>query len=113
MPNFSEMAHWWRVARSFPPWREAFWCGLLHDTVEDGYLTRVLLRWPALNAVTRRDGEVYADFIRRAGGHPVGKAVKLADLRDNLSRGGGAKPSLAKRYRRALATLSPHTPPTL
>lgn len=80
--------------------------GLLHDAVEDGYLPRALLRvWPGLDAITRRPGEVYADYIDRVARHPVARKVKLCDLRHNLSRGGGPHDSLRCRYERALARL--------
>lgn len=107
MMTFAEVRHWWRVARSFAPWKQAFWVGLLHDTVEDGYLPKALLRWPALDAVTRRDGETYRDFIARAYEHPVGRAVKLADLCDNLRHNGGPPDAeLRKRYLDAVAYLT-------
>lgn len=81
--------------------------GLLHDAVEDGYLPSILLRWwPALDAITRRDAEIYADYIERVAAHPAARRVKVCDLRHNLTRGGGPKASLAKRYRRALSRLS-------
>lgn len=107
MPTLSEIGHWRRVAWSFPPWSQAFWVGLLHDTVEDGYLPRWLLRWPALDAVTRRDGETYSDFIERAYRHPVGAKVKLADVCDNLRRNGGPpREELRLRYLDALDRLT-------
>ena len=39
-------------------------------------------------SVTKREGESYADFVRRAGENPLGREVKIADLIDNsnLSR---------------------------
>jgi (p)ppGpp synthase/HD superfamily hydrolase len=42
----------------------------------------------ALNSVTKRDGEDYETFVRRASTNPIGRRVKLADLQDNcdLSR---------------------------
>ena len=38
----------------------------------------------ALRSVTKVDGEDYMDFVRRAAANPVGRTVKMADLRDNL-----------------------------
>jgi (p)ppGpp synthase/HD superfamily hydrolase len=70
---------------------------VLHDVVEDcpeWTLTR-LREQPfsgavcdALDALTRRPGEDYWDFIDRCGDDPVALVVKLADLKDNqdLSR---------------------------
>lgn len=107
MPTLSELGHWWRVAWYFPPWCEAFWVGLLHDAVEDGYAPEWLLRWPALNAVTRCEGETYHDFIARAKRHPVGREVKLADLFDNLRRGmKSPRPELRLRYINAVEYLT-------
>ena len=87
IPRRSELAHWWRVASSFPPWDQAFWLSLMHDTVEDGYLTpRILRGWPGLDAITHREGEGYWPYVRRAARHPVARRVKLADARDNWNR---------------------------
>ena len=42
----------------------------------------------ALQSVTKRDGEDYETFVRRAATNAIGRGVKLADLHDNsdLSR---------------------------
>ena len=69
---------------------------VLHDIVEDcgwsldriraeGFSERVI---GAIEAVTRRPGEDYDDFVMRTAAHPIGRFVKLADLEDNsnLSR---------------------------
>ena len=47
------------------------------DAITDGVLS-----------VTRREGEDYADFVRRAGENTLGREVKISDLIDNsnLSR---------------------------
>ena len=37
----------------------------------------------ALDSVTKREGEEYEDFARRAAADPIGRPVKLADLEDN------------------------------
>ncbi|MCS4181634.1 (p)ppGpp synthase/HD superfamily hydrolase [Salinibacter ruber] len=71
---------------------EARMAGVLHDLVEDtehtfgdleemGYPDEVI---EALRHVTKRDGESYADFAKRAGRHPVARQVKTADLEDNM-----------------------------
>ena len=93
--------------------------GVLHDVLEDTAVTvRGLAREgvpdlaiEAVVAVTRRDGETYADLIARAAAHPLGRLVKLADNADNslewrlalLPPGRAA--SLRKRYARARQTL--------
>jgi (p)ppGpp synthase/HD superfamily hydrolase len=72
--------------------REEMVVAVLHDVLEDtpitsnqlkemGFSERVL---EALDSVTKKAGETYEDFIRRAALHPVGKKIKLADLRDNM-----------------------------
>lgn len=67
--------------------------GVLHDVVEDnenwtierlresGFSEAVI---SAVDAVTRREGESYNAFIDRARLEPIGRVVKLADLRDNM-----------------------------
>lgn len=100
---------------------------ILHDVVEDceigldsieelfGRAVR-----DGVDAVTRREHprsvltdtrtkEIYRVFILRAGRHPMGREVKIADIRDNLSRLDGLKPDeadfLRNRYTNALALL--------
>jgi len=71
--------------------------GVLHDVCEDcpgwtlerlgaeGFSDRVIA---ALDSVTKRPGEDYETFVRRAAANPIGRRVRLADLEDNcdLSR---------------------------
>jgi len=65
---------------------------VLHDVLEDTAITVEFLRergyseevLNALDALTRRAGESYADFIERAAGNPLARRVKLADLADNM-----------------------------
>jgi (p)ppGpp synthase/HD superfamily hydrolase len=85
-----------RVMLSLPSNDERI-VAVLHDVCEDcpgwtferlraeGFSERILT---ALNSVTKRDGEAYEDFVRRAADNPIGRAVKLADMEDNcdLSR---------------------------
>ncbi len=65
---------------------------VLHDVVEDtditlealavaGYPANVL---QALDAISRRRGESYEDYIERVVRNELARRVKLADLRDNL-----------------------------
>jgi (p)ppGpp synthase/HD superfamily hydrolase len=72
---------------------EAKIVAVFHDVIEDcegwgfgrlqaeGFTTEIM---EALRAVTKVEGETYEDFVRRAAANPFGRAVKLADLRDNL-----------------------------
>ena len=66
-------------------------CAVLHDVIEDtpwtldglraqGYGENIL---SALDALTRREGESYAQFIQRLLTNPLACQVKLADLADN------------------------------
>jgi hypothetical protein len=66
---------------------------ILHDVVEKnprwslnrlasaGFKPAVI---EAVDAMTRRAGESYEDFVLRAGSNPTSRAVKLADLKDNI-----------------------------
>jgi (p)ppGpp synthase/HD superfamily hydrolase len=66
---------------------------VLHDVIEDcrewtperleaeGFHPVAL---SALDSVTRRKGEAYEAFIRRAFDNPIGRMVKIADLEDNM-----------------------------
>lgn len=91
---------------------------LLHDVVEDSDWTLDDLRArgltpvqaDALDAVTRRNDEDYDAFIRRAGANPLGRAVKILDLRDNSDLSRIATPdendqARVEKYRRALQVL--------
>ena len=67
-------------------------CGVLHDVIEDTEVTMDDLRnegfgeevLSVLDAVTKRDGESYEDFIDRILSNPIACRVKLADLSDNM-----------------------------
>ena len=64
---------------------------VLHDTVEDTWVTLKVLRSMELSdavvagvdAMTHRKGESYVDYIRRCAQNPIALVVKLADLDDN------------------------------
>jgi (p)ppGpp synthase/HD superfamily hydrolase len=65
---------------------------ILHDVVEDTPWTLDQLRqegFPeevleAVDCVTRRSTETYAEFVERARYNPVARKVKVADLEDNM-----------------------------
>ena len=65
---------------------------LLHDTIEDGGITPDYLLMQgfshdivdAVISVTRNKGEDYVDFIQRCRINPIGRRVKIADLKDNM-----------------------------
>jgi (p)ppGpp synthase/HD superfamily hydrolase len=65
---------------------------VLHDVIEDtphtlndlrrmGFSEDVLA---ALDSVTKRQGEEYEAFVERAAANPIGRKVKIADLKDNM-----------------------------
>ena len=87
----------------------------LHDVVEDSDWTLDDLRREGfsetvvgiVDALTRREGEDYFAFARRAASTPLGREVKRADLLDNMDIRRIADPTgkdweRLKRYRAAL-----------
>lgn len=98
---------------------EAQIVAILHDVVEDtdvspddlrelGFNESVL---HSLDAVTKRPGETYADFILRCkGAGSVAVAVKLADIDDNMEDQSALDPDegefLKQRYTKAREILN-------
>jgi (p)ppGpp synthase/HD superfamily hydrolase len=99
---------------------------VLHDVCEDcpgwtfdrlraeGFSDQVVA---ALDSVTKRDGETYEDFVRRAAANAVGRAVKLADLQDNCDLSRISKPSerdfqRIEKYRKAIDLIGGLASPT-
>lgn len=66
-------------------------CGVLHDTVENTYITFEILRQEGfseevievIDYLTRREEECYEEFIERLLANLTACKVKLADLSDN------------------------------
>lgn len=98
---------------------EARIVAVLHDVVEDSEWTFDGLRaegfteeiLAALDSVTKREGESYDEFVRRAAANPIGRQVKLADLADNMDLSRIAEPSgrdheRIEKYRRAVVLLN-------
>lgn len=90
---------------------------LLHDAVEDcgaslaDIAALVSDRCAAtVDGVTRRPGEAYMDFIRRAAMNPDSWIVKKHDLLDNLSTLPPSKVDQSIRYVQALDILVHHDP---
>ncbi len=91
---------------------------VMHDLIEDtetslddlreyGFSTGII---EAIDSVTRRDGEGYEEFIDRAGLHPMGADIKLADLQDNMDMSrigfiGDRDINRLKKYHRAMARI--------
>lgn len=88
---------------------------VLHDIVED---TQIELHYifeefgdevgQAIEAISREDGELYFDYIKRCKKNKIAKVVKLADLGHNIDRCAD-KPdkyaSLHKRYVKSVTML--------
>jgi (p)ppGpp synthase/HD superfamily hydrolase len=87
----------------------------LHDVVEDSDVTLKTLRAAgfseeivgAVDALTRREGESYKQYLRRCAENESGIIVKVADIQDHLDSRGGfeGRSALMKRYRKALEYL--------
>ncbi len=92
---------------------------VLHDLVEDcdewsferllaeGFSGEII---EALKSVTKREGESYEDFVRRACENPIGRRVKLSDLRDNSDLSRISNPTAKDherlaRYQKAIAAI--------
>ena len=92
---------------------------VLHDVCEDcpgwtfdrlrdeGFSDEIIA---ALDAVTKREGEEYEDFVRRAAANPIGRNVKLADLADNCDLSRIAEPTEVdyqriEKYQRAIKLI--------
>ena len=87
--------------------------GILHDVVEknsqwslnrlarEGFKPTII---QGVDAMTRRAGESYKDFVLRAAANPTSRAVKIADLNDNIrmARLHGLDDS---KYRKALERI--------
>ncbi|MFC3636646.1 HD domain-containing protein [Camelimonas fluminis] len=93
---------------------DAMTVAALHDVVEDSSITIADLAeagWSprivdAVDAMTRRDGEDYFDFARRAAANTLARPVKIADLRDNLRQSDDAAAGERRsRYLRALELI--------
>lgn len=85
--------HTTRVAQHNAPDNILMIIGKLHDVVEDsdwtlddlraaGFSARIVA---AVDALTHREGELYFDSIERVARNTDARAVKLADLKDNMS----------------------------
>ena len=68
--------------------------GWLHDTVEDTNVTLSEIEThfgpetaAAVDAISRRDGESWSDYLDRVQANPMAKAVKISDLIDNSNLG--------------------------
>ena len=68
--------------------------GWLHDTVEDTEVTIAEIEkefgpetTAAVDAISRREGETWSEYLDRIQENPVARAVKISDLIDNSNLG--------------------------
>jgi (p)ppGpp synthase/HD superfamily hydrolase len=80
----------------------------LHDVVEDSAYTIEAIAYDfgprvaeAVDALTKRKGESYDDYLARVAINPLAKSVKLADLADNSDLSRLPNPTVADYIRRA------------
>jgi (p)ppGpp synthase/HD superfamily hydrolase len=110
--------HPFRVMLSVGDSEVAQTVAVLHDVVEDTDWTLDALRaegFPeevldGIDAVTRREGESYEDFVDRAARNPIGRRVKIADIKDNMDLSRIQEPTdqdyaRVEKYRAALIRL--------
>jgi (p)ppGpp synthase/HD superfamily hydrolase len=92
---------------------------VLHDIVEDrgwtfdrlraeGFSDRIV---NAIDSVTRRPDETYEEFVARAAKNPIGRRIKLADLKDNSDLSRIKNPSdldykRFEKYQRAILAIA-------
>lgn len=109
MPNSEAARNIWAPMKNY-----IIMAALLHDTIEDTYVTSDYLRlagFPVMviemvQLVTKRPNETYFDFIMRLheSGHVGAKIVKLAEVRHNMSD--LAEGSMKDKYRFAEHVLA-------
>lgn len=83
---------------------------VLHDVLEDSDIAEHEIAealgigmdsdiMNALRAITREDGEPYAEYIERCGRHELARVVKMHDLEDNMDLDRIPNPAKADRHR--------------
>lgn len=68
---------------------------LLHDVIEDCGISvdapmfeeLSMAERDALDAISKRPGEEYADYLKRVAANPIARRVKIADIADNMDLG--------------------------
>lgn len=110
-PRFEHVRH---VSNQCPFWIYKI-VALLHDTIEDSPLTTIkALRKlfndeiaEAVDAISRREGEKYFDYIERCKRNSIARVVKIEDIKHNSDRNRWPEmpDSYMKREVKALAIL--------
>lgn len=65
---------------------------LLHDVIEDCGISvdapmfeeLSMAERDALDAISKRPGEEYVDYLKRVAANPIARRVKIADIADNM-----------------------------
>lgn len=91
---------------------------VLHDVMEDSPVTEYDLKKlgfddeiiTALKLLTRSEGQDYFEYVKNLKGNPIAKAVKLADLKDNMDMSRIKEPKerdflRLEKYKKAKALL--------
>lgn len=80
---------------------------VLHDCPEDTELTLIDIRavfgdriMELVDALTKREGEMYHAFLDRLAPNPAARKIKLTDIRDNLGRVEGLTNAVTKEMLR-------------
>jgi guanosine-3',5'-bis(diphosphate) 3'-pyrophosphohydrolase len=95
---------------------EAMIVGVLHDTVEDTYVTEELLLHEgfsvqivdAVHLLTRRPEDTYKQFVERLSHNALARYVKIKDLEDNMSKERNPPPLSQESERRLLKYRKAH-----
>lgn len=113
--GYPYILHPMRVMDDLRPYedQDVLCAAVLHDTVEDTYVTLAKIENDfglkvrlLVDAVSRRDGETYEDFIlrvRSSGQDAI--SIKVADINDNMRPDRYLNSSLTERYEKAKETL--------
>jgi (p)ppGpp synthase/HD superfamily hydrolase len=112
-PNEPYITHPLAIAEQFSdPLHKAV--AVMHDVVEDTDITLEFLKtqFPsivveAIDAITHRDGEGYAEYIMRVMKNPLARDVKIKDIEHNVSSlpDDGHTKTRLRRERYALALI--------
>jgi (p)ppGpp synthase/HD superfamily hydrolase len=107
-----------RAVASFLDTQEEKVIALLHDVLEDSFLTEADLRpvfgdriTDTVALLTRREDEDYFAYIDRIKGDPLATRIKLADLRHNTDRSRITEPAQVdydrwEKYDKAIEILT-------
>jgi (p)ppGpp synthase/HD superfamily hydrolase len=111
-----------RVAAAFVDDPDLQSISYLHDILEDSAVTEEELRKlfsyhivDAVVAITKKQGQLYDDYLKQVKANEMALTVKLADIEDNMSRLDQitdleTRERLTKKYQHALEVLLDGSP---